>query len=77
MGVKIQLHAYITSIRAKYHTENSLLMLRNKPQLSSLMSRYYTTITFLCLYYKFVFSTPNVVLVTVIKEFLLTSEAGS
>lgn len=77
MGVKIQLHAYITSIRVKYHRENSLLMLRNKPQLSSPVSRYYTTITFLCLHYKFVFSTLNVVLVKVIKEFLLTSEAGS
>jgi len=77
MGVEIQLHAYITSIWVKYHRENSLLMPRNESQLSSPMPRYYITITFLCLYDEFVFSTPYVVLEAVIKEFLLTSEAGS
>jgi hypothetical protein len=55
MGVEIQLHVYITSIGVKYHRENSLLMLRNEPQLSSPILRYYTTITFLCLYDEFVF----------------------
>jgi hypothetical protein len=56
------MHAYITSIWAKYHRIHYLLMLRTAPQLSSPMPKYFTIVKFLYLYYEFVFFTPYVVL---------------